>query len=92
MIKVTITEVARNLTDYINRVVYRGENFVLTRGKKPVAELRPIPTGWKIEDLEQMLKSLPRLTEEELEDFSRDLEEVRRQGNRERLNDPWESS
>ena len=34
----SVTEVARHFADYINRVVYRGERFVLMRGNKPVAE------------------------------------------------------
>ncbi len=28
----SVTEVARNFADYVNRVVYRGERFVLVRG------------------------------------------------------------
>jgi antitoxin (DNA-binding transcriptional repressor) of toxin-antitoxin stability system len=39
----SVTEVARHFADYINRVVYRGERFVLMRGNRPVAELGPLP-------------------------------------------------
>jgi len=88
---ITITEMSRNFADFINRVAYRGESFVLIRGKKPVAELRPIPMGKKLGEIEELLKSLPRLSESELEEFSKDLDEIRAQGNIEKLRDPWES-
>ena len=39
----SVTEVARHFAEYINRVAYRGECFVLMRGNKPIAELRPLP-------------------------------------------------
>src|SRR5438093_1438367 len=42
---ITATELARNLADYLNRVSYRGESFVVQRGGRPVAELRPPPRG-----------------------------------------------
>ena len=41
----TVTEVARHFAEYINRVAYRGECFVLVRGNKPIAELRPVAGG-----------------------------------------------
>ena len=41
----SVTEVARHFAEYINRVSYRGESFVLVRGNKPVAELRPPSCG-----------------------------------------------
>ena len=40
----SVTEVARHFAEYINRVAYRGECFVLMRGNKPIAELRPLST------------------------------------------------
>ena len=38
----TVTEVARHFAEYLNRVASRGECFVLMRGNKPIAELRPV--------------------------------------------------
>jgi antitoxin (DNA-binding transcriptional repressor) of toxin-antitoxin stability system len=35
----TVTEVARHLAEYINRVAYCDESFMLVRGNKPIAEL-----------------------------------------------------
>ena len=40
----SVTEIARHFADYVNRVAYRREHFVLLRGNKPVAELGPAPT------------------------------------------------
>ena len=56
---VNITEVLRNFSDYINRVAYRGERFILVRGGKPVAELSPVPSGTRLGDLPSLLASLP---------------------------------
>jgi antitoxin (DNA-binding transcriptional repressor) of toxin-antitoxin stability system len=74
----SVTEVSRNFAEYINRVAYRGEEFLLVRGKKPVAELRPVPRGKKLGELPQLLKSLPRLSAEEATDFAGDLAAIRK--------------
>ena len=73
----SVTEVARNFAAYINRVALRGERFVLMRGNRPVAELRPVPTGRALSELPGLLASLPRLSETDLEKFSNDLDAVR---------------
>ena len=41
----SVTEMVRGFSDYVNRVAYRGERFILVKGRKPVAELRPLPAG-----------------------------------------------
>ncbi len=87
----SVTEVARHFADYINRVAYRGERFVLTRGNRPVAELGPVPGGMQLRELPDLLRSLPRLTEKEAETFARDLKETRHVVQQEALRDPWES-
>ena len=91
MNNISISEVARNLADFINRVAYRGESFTLFRGKKPVAELRPVPRAKKLGELKDLLATLPKLSEEESESFLNDLEQIRNAGNRELLGDSWES-
>ena len=73
MSDVTVTQVARNFADYINRVAYRRESFTLVRGKKPLAELRPLPAGARLSELPALLLSLPRLTVSEAGDFADDL-------------------
>lgn len=65
-----VTKVARHFADYINRVAFRGERFVLMRGNKPVAEFRPVPVGARLEDLPGLLASLPRLSKADAEAFN----------------------
>lgn len=87
----SVTEVARNFAAYINRVAFRGERFVLMRGDKPVAELRPIPTGKALGDLPGLLASLPRLSAEDAETSSTDLAHARADLSRTVPRDPWPS-
>lgn len=87
----TVTDVLRNFSDYINRVAYRGERFVLIRGGKPVAELSPVPAGTRLGDLPSLLDSLPRLSEDEARAFLEDLDRVRAELGAAAGRDPWES-
>lgn len=89
--EISITEISRNFADYVNRVAYRGEHFILLRGKKPVAELRPVPTGRKLGDLKSLLNALPKLSGLETQSFTQDLELLREAGNQEMLKNLWES-
>ena len=73
----SVTEAARHFAEYIDRVVYRGESFVLVRGNKPVAELRPFPMGNRLAELPALLASLPHLTPDEAAQFADDLEAAR---------------
>lgn len=86
----SVTEVARRFADYINRVAYRGERFVLTRGNKPVAELAPVPKGKRLGELPGLLSSLPRLSEAEASEFADDLDEAR--SSLSSVRDPWPPS
>ena len=86
----TVTEVARNFAEYLDRVA-RGERFVLMRGGQPVAELTPVTERPKLRDLPALLESLPRLSPEDLEDFAADLAAARDELGRPSLRDPWES-
>ena len=77
MSDVTVTQVARNFAEYVNRVAYRRESFTLLRGKKPLAELRPLPAGARLSELPGILASLPRLSVGEAADFADDLAAAR---------------
>ena len=90
-LKTTVTEVARNFAEYVNRVAFGGESFVLMRGKKPVAELRPVPVGKRLEELPGMLDALPRLSEEEAAELAGDLDNAREELGGVPLRDPWAS-
>jgi len=89
MSDVTVTQIARNFAEYVNRVAYRRESFILLRGKKPLAELRPLPTGARLSELPGLLASLPRLTEAEATDLAADLETSRAELGEAR--DAWQS-
>jgi hypothetical protein len=76
----SVTEVARRLVDYVNRVAVRGGRFALMRGGCAVAELRPVPISRRMGDLPQMLASLPHLGSEDAAAFEADLANPRGPG------------
>jgi antitoxin (DNA-binding transcriptional repressor) of toxin-antitoxin stability system len=88
---VSVTELGRNLSDYLNRVVYRGERFVLTRGNKAIAELRALPRGRTLGDLPDLWRSLPRLGPEDATQLERDLDEARTKLAELPRREPWDS-
>lgn len=49
------------------------------------------PVEVRLGDLPSIFKSLPRLSVAELDDFAKDLDEIRTQFNTEELRDPWAS-
>ena len=87
----TVTELVRNFSSYVNRVIYREERFILVKGRKPVAELRPIPAGRLLGELDSLLQALPGLSETEAERFAEDIEQARRDLEAMALRDPWQS-
>jgi antitoxin (DNA-binding transcriptional repressor) of toxin-antitoxin stability system len=87
----SVTEMARHFAEYINRVAYRGESFVLVRGNKPIAELRPLPTGKRLAELPALLASLPHLSPTEAGQFADDLTAAREALARVEVRDPWQS-
>ena len=81
---VTVTEAARNFSDVVNRVFYRGESMDLTRGGTVVARLVPAgaieaPTG---REVLAGWKTLPHLSVEEAEAFAAEIENGRQSLNR----------
>jgi antitoxin (DNA-binding transcriptional repressor) of toxin-antitoxin stability system len=89
--KLSVTEVVRHFSEYINRITYKGEYFLLFRGKKTVAELRPAPRGKNLGELPELLKSLPHLSKMEADEFAADISKARLLISKEKLRDPWES-
>jgi antitoxin (DNA-binding transcriptional repressor) of toxin-antitoxin stability system len=75
--RISITHLARNLADIVNRVAYRGERFTVLRGSRPVVELAPPPRGRRLGDLPALLADLPRLGPEEAGRMEKDIEEAR---------------
>jgi len=88
--RVTVTEAARNFAEYLNRVTYRRESFVLLRGNRPIAELRPVPSGRRLGDLPSMMASLPRLSVEDADSFAQDVTSAKRELAQTGTSDPWQ--
>lgn len=91
MPNVTVTDLARHFSEYVNRVAYRHESFTLVRGNKPLAELRPLPAGVRVTELPDLLTSLPRLSKEEAERFAEDLADAQAELARIEDRDAWQS-
>ena len=74
-VRVSATEAARNLSDLLNRVRYRGERFTVVRAGEEVAEIVPAVGGRTITfgELRAALASLPPPDS----DFGADLERIR---------------
>ena len=87
----SVTEAVRHFSDYVNRVAYRREAFVLRRGGVELAELRPVPSGRRLGDLPRIVASLPSLSEADAKRFSEDVHAARASLRREGLQDPWVS-
>ena len=87
----SVTEVARRFAYYIDRVVYRGERFVLVRGNKPVAELGPLPARKHLAELPDLIASLPRLSEDEATEFADDLASAKSALTASNVQDRWAS-
>ena len=85
----TVTQVARSFADVVNRVAFRRESFVLVRGGRTVAELRPLPTGVRVADLGALHAALPRL--DDADAFAADLEAARADLATREPADPWAS-
>ena len=85
--KISLSDASRNFSDFINRVAYRGERFVLVKGSKVMAELVPSISGRKLGELPEIFATLPRL--DPSDNFGADLEQIRDEQNSGELRDPW---
>lgn len=89
MSHVTVTQVARGFADYVNRVAYRRESFTLVRGNRPVAELRPLPSGVRLSELPALLASLPHMSPADADEFADDLATMRMELTAAEVGDAW---
>jgi antitoxin (DNA-binding transcriptional repressor) of toxin-antitoxin stability system len=87
----SVTEAVRHFSDYVSRVAYRHESFLLCKGNKPVAELRPLPSGRRLGDLPALLASLPHLAKGDAAAFAEDVESARAALDAAEPGDPWAS-
>ncbi len=81
---------ARHFSEYINRVVFRRERFVLLRGNRPVAELRPVHPGFPLAELPALFEALPHLSAEDAAAFEADVRASRKALDAKPLRDPWQ--
>jgi antitoxin (DNA-binding transcriptional repressor) of toxin-antitoxin stability system len=63
-IRMTASDVVRSFSDVVNRVVYRGEEFIVERNGEPACQITPVSPppsipGFTIADLNNLLRSLP---------------------------------
>jgi antitoxin (DNA-binding transcriptional repressor) of toxin-antitoxin stability system len=60
--RVSATEAARTFSDILNRIRYRGEEFVVERGGEPVCRMSPAAASKRLtlSDLASVLRELPK--------------------------------
>lgn len=73
----TVTEVSRSFSDFVNRVHYRGESALLTKGGRPMVKVIPAREAKTAGELAELWAGLPHLGAEEAEALGRDLENAR---------------
>ena len=60
-IHISSTQAARTFSDLLNRVCYRGEEFIVERGGEPVCTISPVkPLQCTGAELAALFKSLPK--------------------------------
>lgn len=88
---ISVTEFARSMAEFINTIVYKRESFMLVRGKKAVAELRPVNKRVTISMFDQLLQNAPKLSEEEQLSFLQDLDTLRSEVSKDHGTNRWPS-
>jgi prevent-host-death family protein len=71
---ITATELARNLSDVLNRIRYRGERFLVERNGEPVARLDPVESS-KVLTFRQLIELIRRIEQPD-DQFADDLEAI----------------
>jgi antitoxin (DNA-binding transcriptional repressor) of toxin-antitoxin stability system len=71
---ISATEAARNFSDLLNRVGFRGERYTIARGGKAIAYLTPAtsPVTRVLAELPDLLRRLPALGKDSTP-FARDV-------------------
>jgi antitoxin (DNA-binding transcriptional repressor) of toxin-antitoxin stability system len=75
---ISATRAVRDFSEVLNTIKFKGVHYIIERGGKPVASMKPIDKEKKIKtlgELKLLLKKLPRL-DEELDAFAADLEDI----------------
>ncbi|MGX6960244.1 MAG: antitoxin [Rickettsia endosymbiont of Pentastiridius leporinus] len=74
------TEVVRSFSDIMNRVYYKGESFDVQKGNNIVARISPAETkpSMPTKTLEDFFSGGPHLDPEDVEQFIKDIDDIRR--------------
>jgi len=78
--RISATRAVREFSEILNTIKFKGVNYIIERGGKPIACMKSIDEKidpMTLGELKPLLKKLPRL-EEELDAFASDLEEISR--------------
>jgi antitoxin (DNA-binding transcriptional repressor) of toxin-antitoxin stability system len=90
--RISATRAVRDFSEVLNTIKFKGVHYVIERGGKPVATMKPIDekTDFKtLGELKALLKKLPRL-DEELDSFASDLEDISKDQPLMAMGDLWE--
>lgn len=90
--RISATRAVRDFSEVLNTIKFKGIHYIIERGGKPVASMKPIDEKTDLKtlgELKALLKKLPRLNEE-LNDFSEDLEDIRKDQPPMATEDLWE--
>ncbi len=72
--RITATEAARQFSDILNRVKYRGDEFIVERGGEAICRISPAgaTSSFTLGDFVQLMESLEPVDPE----FARDVQEI----------------
>ncbi len=90
--RISATRAVRDFSEVLNTIKFKGVHYIIERGGKPVASMKPIDgkTDFKtLGELKALLKKLPKL-DEELDAFAADLEDIRIDQPLVAMGDLWE--
>jgi antitoxin (DNA-binding transcriptional repressor) of toxin-antitoxin stability system len=90
--RISATQAVRDFSEVLNTVKFKGIHYIIERGGKPIASMKPIEEKidpMTLGELKSLLKKLPRL-ENELDAFASDLEEITRNQPPMTTEDLWE--
>jgi len=90
---ITATEASRAFSSILNKVHYQGESYEIKRGKEVIARIVPAQakrTQLKVKELNEVFMLFPKLEEEEVDSFAKDIKEIRDQMNNEDRSKLWD--
>jgi len=89
---ISATRAVRDFSEVLNTIKFKGVHYVIERGGKPVASMKPIDEkteSMTLGDLKSLLKKLPKL-DEEIDAFAVDLEDIWKDQPLMAMGDVWE--